>query len=160
MTYTLREVRDDSDISSIVALYSRFVRGDLATWAYAEEVPTDAEYKSRWLAAQARALPWLVACAADDGAVIGFCYVGDFRGRLGWRFTCEHSVYVEPRWARRGVGRALLAACVERSRAAGVARLVAVISVDGASGAGGASVALHESLGFARAGFLGGPTRR
>jgi L-amino acid N-acyltransferase YncA len=158
-TFSIRSVRDATDIEAIVAIYASYVRGSLATWAYAEELPLVSDYLTKWQSAQIRALPWLVATADSDsdgtvaGTVIGFCYVGDFRGRLGWRFTCEHSVYVLPAWTRKGVGRSLVSRVLDDCRLSRVSTLIAVISTH-ANGFGSASVALHEGLGFKQAGFL------
>ena len=149
--YSIRAVTTDADLAAMAAIYAHFTRASTAPWASAEEVSTAADFAARWRAAAPRGLPWLVAVDAA-GAVAGYCTVGDFRGRLGWRFACEHSVYVAPAHARRGLGRALLAAAIAGARAAGVAVLVAVISVHAPSGAGAASVALHEALGCTRAG--------
>jgi L-amino acid N-acyltransferase YncA len=155
--FLLRAVRDEADLASMASLYADAVRSTTATWAYAEEAPTAADFAARWAAARARALPWVVAVdAADAARVVGYATVGDFRARLGWRFTAEHAVYVAPAWARRGVGRALLGAVVAGARAAGVATLVAVISTHAPTGAGAASVALHRAVGFERAGALRG----
>jgi L-amino acid N-acyltransferase YncA len=108
--------------------------------------------------ASASAAPSPLAGAA--GAVVGFAYASAFRARVGWRFTCEDSIYVRPGLERRGIGRALLAALVAGCRAAGLRQLVAAISVDGegatrrGDGLGAASRALHASLGFREAGLL------
>ncbi len=128
MAFSVRDVRDERDVEAIASIYADAVRATTATWAYAEEAPSAADMGARWAAARARGLPWVVAVdAADARAVVGFANVGDFRARLGWRFTAEHAVYVRPSWARRGVGSALLGAVVAGARAAGVATLVAVI---------------------------------
>jgi phosphinothricin acetyltransferase len=91
---------------------------------------------------------------AEDGAsaLAGYAYVAPFRTRAGWRFVGEHSIYVAPAWQRRGVGAALLARLLARARAAPLAALVGVVSSHPASGAGAASLALHERAGFVRAG--------
>jgi L-amino acid N-acyltransferase YncA len=155
--FILRDVRSDADCACIASIYADAVRSSTATLAYAEEAPTAADFRARWDASRARALPWVVAVDAADGeTVIGYTSVGDFRPRLGWRFTGEHAIYVRPSWARRGVGRALLGAAVAGARAAGLSTLVAVISVHEPTGAGAASLALHAALGFERCGYLRG----
>ena len=52
--------------------------------------------------------------------------------------------------AVRGLGRALLGALVDRCAAAGLRQMIAVIGDSGNA----ASIGLHASLGFARAGLL------
>jgi len=162
MGYIVRSVSSFQDIEFICAIYGVYVESSTATWAYApEELPKPLEYEAKWLAAQARSLPWLVAVSDNeegckDGEVIGYCTVGEFRGRAGWRNTCEHGIYVAQGWQKRGVGKALLTAALEGCKSAGVACLVAVISVHPPTGAGLASRNLHLSLGFERAGYLTG----
>jgi L-amino acid N-acyltransferase YncA len=159
--FTVRDVRSPQDIAAMCAIYAPYVEASTATWAYApEELPVAAEWEARWARARARALPWLVAECAASGAVIGYCTVGEFRGRAGWRATCEHGIYTAPGWQRRGVGRALLGAALAGCAAAGVACLMAVISVHPASGAGAASVQLHQALGFEQAGYLRGAGKK
>ncbi len=64
-------------------------------------------------------------------------------------FTAEDSIYVHPDRMGRGVGRALLAALLERSAAYGFRTIVAVIG-----GGEPASIALHAKCGFREAGRL------
>ena len=155
--FTLRDLSSADDCASIAAIYADAVRSSTATLAYAEESPSAADFRARWDASRARALPWVVAVDAADGkTIIGYTSVGDFRPRMGWRFTGEHAIYVRPSWARRGVGRALLGAAIAGARAAGLSTLVAVISVHEPSGAGAASLALHAAVGFERFGYLRG----
>ncbi|MFN8639219.1 MAG: N-acetyltransferase family protein [Dehalococcoidia bacterium] len=51
-----------------------------------------------------------VVVADADGTVAGFAYLSIYRGKAGYRFTRETSVYVDPAFHRRGVGRALMEA--------------------------------------------------
>ncbi len=61
----------------------------------------------------------------------------------GFRHSVEHSVYVEKDHYGRGLGKALMAALIERARAARIHVMVAAIEA-GNTG----SIALHTSLGF------------
>ena len=156
--FTIRPVRP-ADLASMSALYSSFVSSSTCTWAYPEEPLPD--FPALWAAATARGLPWLLA-EGDGGeggsamppALAGYAYVGPFRARAGWRFVCEHSLYVAPAWQRRGVGRALLRALLAASAAAPVATLVGVVSLHEGTGGGAASLALHRAEGFEVAGRL------
>jgi len=162
MSFFIRPVSGQSDIEAICEIYGYYVEKSLCTWAYApQELPKIEEYKSSWQACTSRGLPWLVAVAhgeadSNKDKVIGFITVREFRGREGWRNTCEHGVYLADGWQRKGVGRALLEAALEGCKAARVACLIAVVSVHPQSGAGEASRKLHLSLGFESAGYLKG----
>ena len=96
----------------------------------------------------ARGLPYLVA--ERSGRVLGYCYAGPYRTRSAYRFTVEDSIYIDQAEAGRGLGRALLAALLDRCTELGYRQMVAVI--------GGSdtwpSIRLHAALGFTRAGLL------
>ena len=67
--------------------------------------------------------------AEVDGrcTVLGFASYGTFRPWEGYKHTVEHSVYVDARGARQGVGRALLAALIEHATGGGKHIMVAGI---------------------------------
>jgi phosphinothricin acetyltransferase len=93
-------------------------------------------------------LPYLVA--EQGGRALGYCYAGRFRPRVGYRFTLEDSIYVDPAAVGRGIGRALLSAVLVQCEELGYRQMVAVI--------GGretvASIRLHEALGFTQVGVF------
>ena len=69
--------------------------------------------------------------------------LGPFSSRPVYRGVAEVSIYVDPAYTARGVGRALLKALIEASERAGFWTLEAGIFPENV-----ASIALHESLGF------------
>jgi L-amino acid N-acyltransferase YncA len=137
----------DADLTAIQAIYAHHVLTGLGSF---EEVPPDvAEMARRRGATLALNLPYLVA-EAEDGQVIGFAYAAPYRTRSAYRHTVEDSIYVADDAVRRGVGRALLAALIERCTALGYRQMVAVIGDSGNAG----SINLHTSQGFVRIGLL------
>jgi phosphinothricin acetyltransferase len=142
----LRPSRED-DLVAIQAIYAHHVLTGLGSF---EEVPPDvAEMARRRAATLALNLPYLVA-EAEDGRVIGYAYAAPYRTRSAYRHTVEDSIYVAADAVRRGVGRALLAALIERCTALGYRQMVAVIGDSGNAG----SINLHTSQGFVRTGLL------
>jgi phosphinothricin acetyltransferase len=93
-------------------------------------------------------LPYLVAMVG--GHLVGYAYAGAYRARPAYRRTVENSVYVAQGMQGRGIGRALLAALIERCSQAGLSQMVAVVGDSGNTG----SIRLHESLGFEHVGVL------
>jgi phosphinothricin acetyltransferase len=142
-------IRDcsEADIAAITAIYGHYVRTSLAT--FDEIVPSEADMALRRADLRAAALPFLTA-ADSHGTVLGFAYAGYYRPRAAYRFTLEDSIYVDAELTRRGIGRALLSRLIEQCAAAGFRQLVAVIG----DSANGASIGLHESVGFARVGLM------
>jgi len=84
----------------------------------------------------------LVALDAD-GAVLGWIAVSAVSGRPVYRGVVEHSVYVHPSAGGRGIGRALLAALIESTEAAGIWTIQSGIFPENV-----ASLVLHARLGF------------
>jgi len=143
----IRDSRDE-DVAAIGAIYGHHVLHGLASF---EEVPPPIEEIAlRRADILARGLPYLVAERPDKGRVIGYCYAGPFRPRIGYRYTLEDSIYIDAAEVGRGIGRRLLAPLIERCAELGYRQMVAVI--------GGretiASIRLHEAVGFTHVGIF------
>lgn len=143
---TVLRAAAEADIPAITEIYAHHVRCGLGT--FEEEPPAPQEMGRRRAEIVARGLPYLVA-ADRQGAVQGYAYASLYRMRSAWRFTLEDSIYVAPDALRRGIGRSLLAALIERAAALGYRQMVAVIGDSGNL----PSIGLHERLGFARIGL-------
>ena len=116
--------------------------------SFEEEPPSQAELRRRYEEVTRGGLPYL---AADlGGTLAGYGYCALYRTRSAYRYSLEDSVYVRPDAQGRGVGRALLAELIGRCEALGYRQLVAVIG----DSANAASIGLHASQGFLRAGTL------
>lgn len=134
------------DVAGMLEIYNDAVLHTTAIW---NETVVDAANRAAWLAERRRlGYPVLVA-VDDDGRVAGFASFGDWRAWDGYRHTVEHSVYVRRDRRGGGVGRALLAALIDRAKALGKHVMVAGIEAGNAG-----SIRLHESLGFEPAGVM------
>lgn len=131
---------------SIRAIFNEAI---VHTTALYEYQPRSAEAVATWYEAKrAAGLPLLVA-EDEDGALLGFATYGPFRAFPAYKYTVEHSVYVDSRQRGRGIGRQLLAALIEAAQAQGCHCLIGVIDAQNAG-----SIALHEKLGFTHGGGL------
>jgi L-amino acid N-acyltransferase YncA len=137
------------DIPAIAAIYAPHVLHGTASFEV--EAPDTAEFLRRREAVLELGLPYLVA--ETDGEIAGYAYANRFRPRAAYRFTVENSVYVAPRFQRRGVARLLMQQLIELCANAGTREMVAVIGDPSSSTA---SVALHRSLSFHEVGVLRG----
>jgi L-amino acid N-acyltransferase YncA len=136
----------DGDVAAIAAIYGHHVLHGVASF---EDVPPSVEEMARRRGdILARGFPYLVA--ERDGKVAGYCYAGPYRGRIGYRFSVEDSIYIDPTEIGRGIGRALLAAVIDDVTQQGYRQMIAVI--------GGSetlpSIRLHTALGFTQIGVF------
>ncbi|WP_269583917.1 GNAT family N-acetyltransferase [Roseibium sp. Sym1] len=134
------------DVPAILALYNHAVRSTTAAWTNAEETLDD---RLTWFEGRkSKGLPVIVAVDGRN-QVAGFASYGPFRAKEGYRFTAEHTVYVDPERHRQGIGRILMVRLIDIAKSGGMHVLVGGVDADN-----GASIALHESLGFEISGRL------
>jgi phosphinothricin acetyltransferase len=134
------------DLPEVREIYALEVREGTASFEL--EPPSLAEMTARFAAIEAAGLPYLVA--ELDGRIAGYAYAGPYRPRPAYRYTVEDSVYVARFARRRGVGRALLDAVIERATAHGMRQMVAIVG----DSAHLASIELHLGAGFRLVGTL------
>ncbi len=141
-------VRDatEADLGAVQSIYAHHVLNGLAS--FEEVAPPLEEMRRRFIEITEGGLPYVVACI--DAAIAGYGYCAPYRARSAYRYALEDSVYAHPEFLRRGVGRALLAALVERAGALGYRQLVAVIG----DSAHMPSIRVHADAGFLRVGTL------
>ena len=136
-----------------VEIYGYSVLNEAAS--YELEPPGKAEMANRFAAVTGDGYPWLVADIeapeADGPVVAGYAYAGPWHKRPAYRWTVEDSIYLDPAWRGRGIGRVLLVSLIERCHSAGFRQMIAVIG-DRQPG----SIALHRSLGFGEIGVIEG----
>jgi len=134
------------DLPAIQSIYAYHVLHGLAS--FEEEAPPLEEMRRRFEEVTGRGLPYLVA--EEKRELLGYGYCSLYRTRSAYRYTLEDSVYVKHGKQGKGIGRALLAALIERCEALNYRQIIAVIGDSGNA----ASIAVHASLGFVRAGNL------
>lgn len=149
MNHVIRPVKR-SDLDAINRIYNREIREGTATWHTDE---WSASERLDWFLShtESEAQPIFV-CVQDEDPVeeklLGFSYLTDYRGsRGGFKYTRESTVYVDPEYQRKGVGRQLLSHSIKAARSLGLHVLIAWID---SSNIG--SILLHESLNFERIG--------
>lgn len=136
------------DVPALTAIYADAVAHGTATFDV--EPPTVARMDERRLELEVGGFPYLVAERA--GQVVGYAYAAPFRLRAAYASTVEDSVYIASSARGQGVGKELLLALLGACEPLGFRAMLALIG-DSASAA---SIALHTSCGFTRAGVLRG----
>ena len=139
---TIRRATAD-DAAAIATIYAPYVLGSVVS--FETEAPDEAEMRSR-IEAIGDAYPWLVACD-EVGRILGYAYGAAFRTRPAYRFSVETTVYVAEGAQRRGIGRQLYQKLLALLEAQGFTQAIGAITVPNEG-----SIALHEALGFVRAG--------
>jgi len=128
-----------ADATAIHAIYAPYVRDTAISFEL--EPPSVDEMRGR-IASTLEAFPWLVW--EEAGRVAGYAYASRHRERLAYQWSVDVSAYVHPDFHRRGIGKALYVELLRRLRLQGFVNAYAGIALPNA-----ASVALHESVGFA-----------
>ena len=135
-----------ADAPAIAAIYNDAVVNTTAIW---NDHQVDAANRLAWLTERrGQGYPVLVAVDALGG-VVGYASFGDWRAWDGYRNTVEHSVYVRADQRGAGIGKALMLALIDRTRAIGKHVMVAGIEAGNIG-----SIRLHEQLGFTQVGLL------
>jgi phosphinothricin acetyltransferase len=134
------------NLPAIQSIYAHHVLQGLAS--FEEEAPPLEEMRRRFEEVTGGGLPYLVA--EEKGEILGYGYCTLYRMRSAYRYTLEDSIYVKHGQQRKGIGRALLAELIVRCEALNYRQVIAVIG----DSANAASIAVHSSAGFVRAGNL------
>jgi len=88
--------------------------------------------------------------ADEDGAPAGFAfYFFDYSTWLGRPGLYLEDIFVHPEFRGRGIGKALLAALIEKARAQGLHMMIGGVDSDNEL-----SIALHKKFGFIETGRL------
>ncbi|WP_082141464.1 GNAT family N-acetyltransferase [Cellulosimicrobium funkei] len=155
-TVTVRPATAD-DLARVAEIAAPFVRDTCVT--FEEELWDVPAWQRKLDDVTARGLPFLVAevdgttrpDGTSDPVVAGYAYASAWRPKPAYRHTAEDTIYLDPAFAGRGIGTALLAALLEACTAAGVRQVMSVVA-DVPEAAG--SLPLHRRFGFAEAGRL------
>lgn len=143
-TYYIRETTEQ-DLPAILEIMNESI---INTTAIYEEVPRNMAYVTNWLHAQQQSGMPVFSCLHNNHTV-GYGTYGQFRPKYGYRFTVEHSVYVDEFHRGAGIGQLLLTALIERASNDGLHRMVA-----GIDAANTGSIRFHEKNGFTHVGHL------
>ncbi|HUK04081.1 MAG TPA: GNAT family N-acetyltransferase [Burkholderiales bacterium] len=134
------------DLPAVQSIYAHHVLHGLASF---EEVPPPVEeMQRRYADVMRQGLPYLVA--EENGEILGYGYCTLYRTRSAYRYTLEDSIYVKDGRQGKGVGRAVLSELIRICTGLDYRQIIAVIG----DSANAASIRLHASLGFVRAGLL------
>lgn len=128
-----------ADAAAIAAIYNHYIQHTTVT--FEEEVISATELVRRMDEVAQAGLPWLVADL--EGTIAGYAYGSRWKTRIGYRFSTEISVYLDPARPGKGLGTQLYTRLFEILREKGLHAVIGGIALPNE-----ASVALHEKFGM------------
>jgi L-amino acid N-acyltransferase len=131
---------DRTHAAEILAILNEAIENSTALYDYR---PRTMEMMDAWFDVKSKGNYPVIGAVDDQGRLLGFATYGMFRDRPAYKYTVEHSVYVERDCRGRGVGRKLLEAIIERARAQDYHVLIGGIDADNTI-----SIDLHRKFGF------------
>lgn len=132
--------------AAILAIFNEAIANSTALYDYQARSRDSME---SWFAAKTRANYPVIGVEDEHGELMGFASFGAFRAWPAYKYTVEHSVYVDARFRGQGVGRALLGAIILAAE-----KQDYHVMVGGIDAANAVSIKLHESLGFKSCGIV------
>jgi L-amino acid N-acyltransferase YncA len=136
----------DRHAASILAIFNEAITNSTALYDYQPRHP---DFMVGWFDSKERGNYPVLGVEDDAGELLGFATYGPFRERPAYKYTIEHSVYVDARCRGQGVGRMLLGAIVLAAEKQDYHVMVGGIDAENA-----VSIRLHESLGFKACGIV------
>ncbi|TAL48682.1 MAG: N-acetyltransferase family protein, partial [Chitinophagaceae bacterium] len=127
-----------ADTAAILEIYSPFILNSGITQE--TELPTLKVFQQR-IISTLEERPWLV-CELE-GEIAGYAYAGRHRERKGYQWSVEPSVYINEKFYRHAVAKALYTALFDILKLQGYVNAYAVITLPNEK-----SVAFHEKFGF------------
>lgn len=128
------------DVPGILDIYRPFILDTAIT--FEEEVPSTEEMWQRIQAIQVDH-PFLV-CIVDK-QVAGYAYYSPYRSRASYRWAKEISVYINEKFYKLGLGRALYSVLFDIAREQGLFTMLAIITIPNMP-----SIHFHEKMGFSK----------
>ena len=131
---------------AILAIFNEAILNSTALYDYKPRTP---EMMTSWFEAKAKGNYPVIGIEDDAGELMGFGSYGAFRAWPAYKYSVEHSVYVDARFRGRGVGKRLLQEIIAAAERQGYHLLIGGIDAQNA-----VSIRLHERLGFRHCGTV------
>jgi phosphinothricin acetyltransferase len=132
--------------AAILAIFNDAIANSTALYDYRPRAP---DTMVSWFAAKAQGRYPVIGVEDDAGELMGFASYGPFRAWPAYKYSIEHSIYVDTRFRGRGLGRLLLTEIIAAAQGQDYH-----VMVGGIDAANAVSIRLHESLGFSHCGTV------
>ena len=130
----------------ILSIFNEAILNSTALYDYK---PRTLEMMQAWFEAKAKGNFPVIGAQGAGGELMGFASYGPFRAWPAYKYSVEHSVYVDQRFRGRGIGRRLLEEVITAAGAQDYHVLIGAIDA-----ANQPSLALHQCLGFTHCGTV------
>ncbi|MDM5337328.1 N-acetyltransferase family protein [Fictibacillus enclensis] len=134
-----------NDLKDILAIYNDAILNTTAVYAYQ---PQTLENRQIWYQ-QKRDENYPILVYEQDNKVVGFATFGPFRAWPAYKYSIEHSVYVDKEYRKKGIGTSLLKELIAIANQREYITLIA-----GIDAANEKSIAIHKNFGFVHAGTI------
>ena len=135
------------DIKQALNIYNYFIRKSFSN--FEEKTISFDKFLLLYKKIKSNNLPFILAKIENN--VVGIAFVNKFREKSGYRFSYEHSIYVDPKFLNIGYGSKILKELIkECKKNVRIKNLIAVIG--GSDNA--ASIKVHQKNGFQYIGTL------
>ena len=129
------------EITKALDIYNYFIKNSYSN--FEEKKLSKSKFNSLLILIKKNKLPFVMAIVNKE--VIGIAFVNKFREKSGYRFSFEHSIYIDPNFINNGYGNRLLRELIKICKKIDkIKNLIAVI--------GGknnfASLEIHKKNGF------------
>jgi len=137
---------EERHAAAILAIFNEAIVNSTALYDYK---PRAFETMGPWFATKrSHGFP-VIGIEDDAGSLLGFASYGTFRAWPAYKYTVEHSIYIETNHRGTGLGRRLLEQLVVGASERGVHTMIGGIDNENT-----ASIALHRRLDFEHAGTI------
>lgn len=133
---------DRSFAAPMLAILNEVIVNSTSIYDYKPRTP---EMMQAWWDAKEKGNYPVIGAVDDAGTLLGFTTYGPFRNWPAYKYSVEHSIYVEKSQRGKGIGRLLLGAIIEAAK-----EQQYHVMIGGIDGSNAGSIALHEKFGFTK----------
>ena len=130
----------------ILDIFNEAIANSTALYDYKPRAP---DTMAGWFEAKNKGRYPVIGLEDATGTLVGFGSYGAFRAWPAYKYTVEHSIYIDTRFRGQGHGRTLLDALV-----AAATQQNYHVMIGGIDASNAVSIKLHESLGFTHCGTV------
>ena len=131
----------ENEISEALKIYNYFIENSFSN--FEEKKLSKSTFNLLLKRIKENKLPFILAIEKNE--VIGLAFVNKFREKSGYRFSYEHSIYVNPDYINNGYGNKLLKELVKICKK--ITKIKNLIAVIGGKN-NFASLKIHKNNGF------------